>query len=98
VLTVTRAAAEVLDSMVATSPETDGAGVRISRTAGQDGEAALSLAPAPSPQPEDAVLDGGAEHASVFIEPEASVLLEGMVLDARVENDQVGLVLAQRPS
>ena len=97
-LTVTRAAAEVLDSMVATSPDTDGAGVRISRTAGQDGEAALSLAPALSPEPEDAVLDGGTEHASVFIEPEASTLLEGMVLDARVDGEQVGLVLAQQQS
>jgi Fe-S cluster assembly iron-binding protein IscA len=96
VLTVTRAAAEVLDSIVASTPEPDSAGVRISRTAGSDGEPALKLAPVESPDPNDEIMDGGAEHASLFIEPAASEMLDGKVLDAHVEGQQVGFVLADR--
>jgi iron-sulfur cluster assembly protein len=95
-LTITQAAAEVLDSLVEGTTEPDSAGVRISRTAGEDGQPALQLAAVDSPEPQDAVLDGGAEHAPVFLEPGASVLLEDKVLDARVEGDSVALLVADR--
>ncbi|MCW3066356.1 MAG: HesB/YadR/YfhF [Solirubrobacterales bacterium] len=93
-LTVTRTAAEVLDSIVASTPEPDSVGVRISRIAGSDGEPALKLAAVESPDPEDEIMDRGAEHASLFIEPAASAMLDGKVLDARVEGQQVAFMLA----
>jgi iron-sulfur cluster assembly protein len=96
VLTITQAAAEVLDSLVDATTEPDSAGVRISRTAGEDGQPALHLSAVEAPEPEDAVLDGGADHAPIFLEPEASELLEDKVLDARVEGDSVALLVADR--
>ena len=95
-LTITQTAAEAVDSIVASAPGPDTAGLRISQTTGEDGQPAFALALVAEPEPTDHVLDGQGEHASVFIESHAADLLDDKVLDARVMDNQVGFVIAER--
>jgi iron-sulfur cluster assembly protein len=97
VLTITEAAAEVLDSLVETTTEHRLAGVRISRTSGEDGQPALRLAPVDSPGPHDSLAEGVVGHSPIYLTPEASAMLEDKVLDARVDGDEVALLVADRP-
>jgi iron-sulfur cluster assembly protein len=92
VLTITDRAAEALDTVVSSAPNTsDATGLRISRATGPDGEEGLALALTDGPAPEDAVVEN--DRVPVFLEPEAAVMLDDKVLDAEVQGDQVGFML-----
>jgi Fe-S cluster assembly iron-binding protein IscA len=93
-LAITQAAAQVLESYVASADDLpDAGGVRIEQTSGEDGNASLSLSLASEPEPEDAIVE--ATTFSVFVEPRAAALLDDKVLDAEVKpSGQVGFVVA----
>ena len=95
-LTITQTAAEAVDSIVASAPGPDTAGLRISQHAGEDGQPMFALALVAEPEPTDHVLDGQGAHASVFIESQTADLLDDKVLDARVMDNQVGFVIAEQ--
>ena len=95
-LTITQTAAEAVDSIVASAPGPETAGLRISQSAGEDGQPVFALALVAEPDPNDHVLDGQGEHASVFIESDAADFLDDKVLDARVMDNQVGFVIAEQ--
>jgi iron-sulfur cluster assembly protein len=94
-LMLTRDAAEVIKGL----SEAPGAeGVRISAAAQSvDGQMpGLQIALAPAPQVEDAVVE--AEGAHIFLAPEAAQALDGKVLDADVEGEEVRFaVMEQTP-
>ncbi|HEY7631766.1 MAG TPA: hypothetical protein VH817_13740 [Thermoleophilaceae bacterium] len=95
-LTITEDAVEALDSIVESAPIADDAGVRISRQMGQDGQAGLGISLVEQPEPTDQVLEIEGEHVPVFVEAEAAPALDDKVLDARVQDGQVGFVVAQQ--
>jgi iron-sulfur cluster assembly protein len=95
VLTITDTAAEALEAIVASDPQTaDTAGLRITRGVSQDGRQALAMAIADVPEPTDQVVEG--HRVPVFLEPEAATLLDDKQLDARIEGDQVGFLLLEQ--
>lgn len=55
----------------------------------------LQLEVAAEPRPKDQVLE--ADGANVFLEPEAAVALDDMVLDAAREGGSVRFAIGQRP-
>ena len=95
-LAITENAAEALDAIVESAPISDAAGVRISRQLSGDGEPGLGISLVEEPEPTDQVLDVEGEHVNVFVEAEAAPALDDMVLDARVQDGQVGFVVAQQ--
>jgi iron-sulfur cluster assembly protein len=92
-LTVTQAAAEALDSIVASADEVpDTAGLRIVQgDAAPDGRATFGLSLAESPEPSDQVVETG--HAPVFVDSDAADLLDDQVLDAQITGDHIAFVL-----
>jgi len=95
-LTITEEAVEALDSIVESAPISDDAGVRISRQVDGDGQAGLGISLVEQPEPTDQVLEIEGEHVSVFVEAEAAPALDDKVLDARLQDGQVGFVVAQQ--
>lgn len=94
-LTITQTAAEALDTIVASTPEApDTAGLRIAQGLGSDGQAGLTLSLTETPEPTDAVVEG--EGVPVFVAAEVAPALEDKILDAQVEGDQVGFMLAEQ--
>jgi Fe-S cluster assembly iron-binding protein IscA len=94
VLAISENAAEVIQTIVASSPEVPAdAGLRI--TARPEGEQEkIELTIAAIPAEDDEVVE---EHgAHVFLDPEAASYLEDKVLDARVEGLQVGFALLEQ--
>ncbi|MCR2784129.1 MULTISPECIES: Fe-S cluster assembly protein HesB [unclassified Microbacterium] len=81
-LTLTENAASAVKTLTSQIPTEDG-GLRI-READQ-AEAGFELALAPSPEPDDAVIETGG--ARVFVEQAATVPLDDRVLDAQVGED-----------
>jgi iron-sulfur cluster assembly protein len=95
VLTITDTAAEALEAIVASDPQTaDTAGLRIARGVTHDGQQALAMSIADVPEPSDQVVEG--HRVPVFLEPEAAALLDDKQLDARIEGDQVGFLLMEQ--
>jgi iron-sulfur cluster assembly protein len=95
VLTITHEAAEAIDSVVHAAPDApDTAGLRIARGVAPDGQEGLSLSVTSGPAPEDAVLE--AEGTPVFLDQEAAGILDDKVLDARVEDGQIGFMLREQ--
>jgi iron-sulfur cluster assembly protein len=95
-LMVTQNAADAIDAVVSSAPVSEGAGVRISQTAA-DGPEGFNLALVEEPSATDQVIDIEGEHAPLFIEPEAATALDDKVLDAQVQDGQIGFVIAQQP-
>ena len=93
-LTVTQTAAEALDAIAASASAPDGAGLRIAQTDGDDGSTTLSLSLAAEPEPSDEVVE--ASNVPVFIDAAAADFLDDKVLDAAVEDGQVGFTLGQQ--
>ena len=81
-LTLTENAASAVKTLTSQIP-TEAGGLRI-READQ-AEAGFELALAPSPEPDDAVIETGG--ARVFVEQAATVPLDDRVLDAQVGED-----------
>jgi iron-sulfur cluster assembly protein len=95
VLTITPAAEEALDAVVSSDAAPEGAGVRISRGVGADGQPALGLMLTAEPEPGDEVVDDA--NVPVFLAPEVAGALDDKVLDAQVEGDQVAFQLGEKP-
>ncbi|TMM05755.1 MAG: HesB/YadR/YfhF-family protein [Actinobacteria bacterium] len=93
-LAITQTAADALDTIAdsASAPETGG--VRIAHSARADGAVDLSLTLVDSPEPTDQVLES-AGHP-LFIEAEAASYLDDKVLDAQIQDGQVGFVLGEQ--
>ena len=93
-LTITPTAAEALDSIVASVPDApQSAGLRISPSSANGSQSGFSLHLATAPEPGDQVVQA-AEHP-VFVDAAVADELDDKVLDAQVEGNQVGFVLAQ---
>ena len=95
-LTLTQTAVETLDSIVESAPVSDAAGVRISRQLSADGQPGLRLALVEEPDPTDQVIEIEGEHVPVFVEQGAVPALDDKVLDAQVQEGQVGFVVASQ--
>jgi Fe-S cluster assembly iron-binding protein IscA len=92
VLTITHEAAEAIDAVVHSGQEApDSAGLRIARGVTPEGQEGLTLSVTDGPAPEDAVLE--AEGTPVFLDSGAAEVLDDKVLDARVQDGQVGFML-----
>jgi len=93
-LAITQTAADALDTIAdsASGPET--AGVRIARSPRADGAGDLSLTLVDSPEPADQVLES--DGHPLFIEAEAASYLDDKVLDAQIQDGQVGFVLGEQ--
>jgi iron-sulfur cluster assembly protein len=95
VLTITPSAAEAIQSIVSSAPDVpDTGGLRIARQPGTDGQEGFGLSLAAGPEPDDEVVEE--QSASIYMEPETASLLEDKVLDASVDGDRVGFMLAER--
>ncbi len=91
-LTITHEAAEAIDAVVHSGPDTpETAGLRIARATTPDGEEGLQLAVTSGPAADDAVVEAGG--TPVFLDVEAAALLDDKVLDARVTGDEVGFLV-----
>jgi Fe-S cluster assembly iron-binding protein IscA len=95
-LTLTQTAAEALDSIVESAPVSDAAGVRISQQISSDGGQGLTLSLVEEPDPNDQVVETDGNHVPVFIEQAAAPALDDKVLDAHVDGDQLGFVIANQ--
>jgi Fe-S cluster assembly iron-binding protein IscA len=94
-LTITHDAAAAIDAVVHSAPDApDTAGLRIARGMSPDGQEGLALSVTDGPAPEDAVLE--AEGTPVFLEREAAEMLDDKVLDARVQDGQIGFALLEQ--
>jgi iron-sulfur cluster assembly protein len=95
-LTVTTAAAEALDTIVASAQDApDGAAVRlVTAPASNNGAPALGLTIVDEPEPTDQAVEAG--DTPVFVEADVATALADKVLDATVSGDQVGFVLAEQ--
>lgn len=82
-LTLTNNAAQVIRSLQSGSELPEGAGLRIA-TRAEDDTNSLQLSMAPGPTSEDAVVEE--QGARVFLENNAAILLEQMILDAEVDD------------
>jgi iron-sulfur cluster assembly protein len=95
VLTITHEAAEAIDAVVHSAPNaSDGAGLRIARGVTPEGQEGLELSVTAGPAPDDAVVP--AEGTPVYLESEAAALLDDKVLDARIDDGQVGFLLREQ--
>jgi iron-sulfur cluster assembly protein len=93
-LTLTDTAVEALDAVVESAPVSDAAGVRISRQVGADGQPGLAITLVEMPDPSDQMVDTGEQHVPLFVEQEAAAELDDKVLDAEVQEGQVGFLVA----
>jgi iron-sulfur cluster assembly protein len=82
-LTLTDQATTVVKTIADQTPDLEGVGLRIS--AQDTGSQSLDLSVVANPEPADQVIDS--EGALVFLEPNAAVLLDDKVLDARIEEN-----------
>ena len=96
-LAITQTAVDALDSIVASAPVSDTAGVRISEQVSADGQPGLAIALVEGPQPTDQVLEPDGEHTPLYIDEAAAQVLDDKVLDAQIQDGQVGFVLAEQP-
>lgn len=95
-LTLTESAVEALDSIVESAPVSDAAGVRISRQMSADGQPALGLALVEEPEPTDQIVETEGEHVPVFVEQAAAPALDDKILDAQLQDGQLGFVVTEQ--
>jgi iron-sulfur cluster assembly protein len=95
-LTVTETAAEALDTIAESASAPEGAGLRIAQSDGVDGSTTLSLTLAVAPEPSDQVVE--TSNVPVFVDAAAADFLEDKVLDAEVQDGQVGFTLSESGS
>lgn len=93
-LTISHGAAEVIKVLVASSELSEAGGIRLSVEAIDQQNAKLELSLADSPEPGDALIEE--EGAHVFVEQNATTILDDKVLDATVEGDAVAFSIADR--
>jgi iron-sulfur cluster assembly protein len=93
-LAITHGAAEAIRQIVTSSPVAEEGGLRISIEPVDTESARLELSVAESPAPGDALVQK--EGAKVFVEETAARFLADKVLDARIEDERVAFLLAER--
>ena len=94
-LTITPSAAAAIENIVASASDVpDTGGLRIVHQPGPDGQAGFGLSLAAGPEPDDEVVEE--RSASIFMEPETATLLDDKVLDAAVDGERVGFMLAEQ--
>ena len=97
-LALTQTAVEAIDAIVASAPVPDTAGLRISPQVSPDGQPGLSISVVEQPQPDDQVVEpDGGDHTPVYIDAGAAPDLDDKVLDAQIDGNQVGFILAEQP-
>jgi iron-sulfur cluster assembly protein len=96
-LALTQNAVEAIDAIIASTPAPDSAGLRISQQVSADGQPGLAISIAERPEPDDQVLEPDGEHTPVFIDAAAAPDLDDKVLDAQLDGNQVGFILAEQP-
>jgi iron-sulfur cluster assembly protein len=93
-LALTDTAAEIVKDIVASSGEApDTAGVRL-WAAPDVSDQAYRISVASSPGEGDKVIEE--EGARVFVEPQAAILLEDMMLDAIIEDGRAAFTIIER--
>jgi Fe-S cluster assembly iron-binding protein IscA len=93
-LALTDAAAEVIQGLVAESPLSEAAGLRISAAQLQDGSTGLNLTLTDEPSEDDVIVDD--ERVRVFVEPMVAPALDDKVLDASMDDGDVSFSIAQQ--
>lgn len=97
-LTLTPAASEAVETIVAQMGPTENAGLRISSPGNPSDGAApsgdLQLSVVPEPEPDDALIEG----TPIYVEPRTAEFLDDKVLDAEVDEEQVRFSLYEQPS
>lgn len=74
----------------------DGAGLRLQGGVGADGEPAIGLAVISQPEPGDELVPA-ATLGDVFLAREVAVALDGCVLDAEIEGENVAFMIHPQP-
>jgi Fe-S cluster assembly iron-binding protein IscA len=94
VLTLTPTAAEAVRQIVAQAPvDDDTAGLRIAPGAPTEQGTPLEISLVESPEAADH--DAGAEGAHVYLDPAASAALDDKVLDAQIQDNNVGFAILE---
>ena len=91
-LTVTPAAAEAVDTLLANSEAPTGAGLRLERAVDSAGEAAIGLQIVTEAGPDDELVPAAMEY-DVFVSPDIADVLDNHVLDAEVSDQSVAFTL-----
>ncbi len=91
-LIVTPAAAEAVDAILANSEAPAGAGLRLERAVDPSGQTAVGMQIVAEPGPEDEHIPAAME-SEVFLAPDVAGLLDGHVLDAEIEDQNVAFTL-----
>jgi Fe-S cluster assembly iron-binding protein IscA len=92
VLTLTPTAAEAVRKIVAQAPvDDDTGGLRIAP--GEPTEQGVPLEISLVERPEATDEEAGADGAHVYLDPAASEALDGKVLDAQVQDDNIGFAI-----
>ena len=86
-LTLTPAAAEVVRSILADAPEEGRGGLRIAPAEPTAEGFAFELTVVDAPQEDDETLEE--DGATLYLEPEAAVLLDDKILDAEIGDGQI---------
>jgi Fe-S cluster assembly iron-binding protein IscA len=95
-LMLTQTAVQALDSIVESAPVSEGAGVRISRQVSADGQPGLALSLVEEPDDTDQIVETPGDHVPVYVAEDAVSSLDDKILDAQVQQGQVGFVVADQ--
>jgi Fe-S cluster assembly iron-binding protein IscA len=97
-LTLTPAANEAVEAIIAKMGPTENAGLRISGSTGSENDSApqgdLELSVVPEPEPDDATIEG----TPIYVDPSTAEFLEDKVLDAEVGEEQIRFSIYEQPS
>jgi iron-sulfur cluster assembly protein len=98
VLALTDHATQAIEGILRAPATPDGAGVRISATAGPNAAgpepSALAITVAPGPAETDQVIDE--EGARVFVEAPVAEYLDDKLLDARIVDEEVSFTIGEQ--
>lgn len=93
-LAISHSAAEVIKQVVSSAQIPDEGGIRISAEPIGSGSVRLDLSLVMNPESGDAIVEQ--EGANVFVEQDVAPLLDGKVLDASIEADQVAFSIVEQ--
>lgn len=88
-LTLTETATTAVKAIISGNPDVQGGGLRIGQ--GLEDTAGFAVSVVASPEPGDSTVEN--DGALVFLEPEASIVLDDKTLDAQIENGSVTFAL-----
>ena len=94
-LAVSDSAAHAIEAILEQQDAPDGAGLRIGMTTQDGAEPQLGVGLAASPQPSDAVVEHNG--ANVFVSEEVTEVLDGKLLDAESDGQQISFTMRDQP-